>query len=481
MNRPINPSVFLIVATLVFTAGGVASGTETPAFPAFPGAEGAGAQTVGGRGGRVIEVTNLDDSGPGSLRAAVEATGPRIVVFRIGGTIRLQSPLKIKEPYITIAGQTAPGGGIALRDYQLSIDADQVILRFLRVRLGDTTGEDMDAIGSRYHKNIIIDHCSASWSVDECVSVYRGEDVTVQWCLISESLRESVHDKGAHGFGGIWGGQRASYHHNLLAHHSSRNPRIAGREPFTQFVDLRNNVIYNWGYNSVYGGEGDVRINLVNNVFKPGPATRENVRARVANPYEGDEGPEGLERWWIAGNLVIGAPDVTADNWLGVHPDKNFPLDHFRAKGPFEVAPVRTDSAALAYRRVLKHVGAFLPRRDAHDERIVAEVESGTTTYGGTYGEGLGIIDSQETVGGWPDLAAGQPPPDTDHDGMPDAWETRYALDPDDPADGPVDGDDDGYTNLEEFLNATDPTVYVDYTDPANNHFSWEIEQTDSQ
>ena len=301
-----------------------------------------------------------------------------------------------------------------------------MILRFLRVRLGDTAGEGMDAIGSRYHKNIVIDHCSASWSVDECVSVYRAEDVTVQWCLIAESL------------------------------------------------------IYNWGYNSNYGGEGDVRINLVNNVYKPGPATRESVRTRLANPYGSDEGPGGRERWWIAGNLVVGAPRVTADNWLGVHPDDGLSLDGLRAGGPFEIAPIHTDRAEVAYRRVLEHVGAFLPRRDVHDERILAEVESGTATYGGAYGDGLGIIDSQETVGGWPELDAGQPPPDSDRDGMPDGWELRYGLDPGDAADGAGDADDDGYTNLEEFLNMTDPTVYVDYTNPANNRFSWDVESPDA-
>jgi len=468
--------MFLAGVALLLAAVGSALAADTPAIPVFPGAEGAGARTIGGRGGRVIEVTNLDDAGPGSLRAAVEATGARTVVFRVAGTIRLRSPLKIKEPYITIAGQTAPGGGICLGDYQLSIDADQVVLRFLRVRLGDTAGRQMDAIGSRYHKSIILDHCSASWSVDECVSVYRGEDMTVQWCLISESLYQSAHEKGHHGFGGIWDGKRVSYHHNLLAHHSSRNPRIGGREPFVQKVDLRNNVIYNWGYNSCYGGEGDVRINLVNNVYKPGPGTRENVRARLANPYEGDEGPEGLERWWIAGNLAIGAPDVTADNWLGVHPDNGLSVDRFRADGPFAVAPVRTDSAALAYQRVLERVGAFLPRRDAHDERILGEVRSGRAAYGGSYGEGSGIIDSQEEVGGWPELPPGEPPPDADHDGMPDTWEKRHGLDPDDPTDGADDRDGDGYTNLEEFLNATDPAVFVDYRSPANNRFSWDIE-----
>lgn len=159
--------------------------------------------------------------------------------------------------------------------------------------------------------------------MDECVSVYRVEDVTVQWCLIAESLYQSVHEKGHHGFGGIWGGKGVSYHHNLLAHHSSRNPRIAGNESYVQRVDLRNNVVYNWGYNSNYGGEGDVRINLVNNVYKPGPATRESVRSRLANPYGSDEGPGGRERWWISGNLVVGAPRVTADNcsWEVESPD----------------------------------------------------------------------------------------------------------------------------------------------------------------
>ncbi len=175
----------------------------------------------------------------------------------------------------------------------------------------------------------------------------------------------------------------------------------------------------------------------------------------------------------------MGAPDVTADNWLGVHPGNDLPINHFSAEGPFEIAPIHTDSAARAYQRVLEHVGAILPSRDTHDKRIVAEVESGTATYGGSYGEGSGIIDSQKTVGGWPKLASGQPPADTDRDGMPDAWEKRYSLNPADPADGPKDHDNDGYTNLEEYLNATNPTVYIDYSDPANNRFSWDIESTE--
>lgn len=245
---------------------------------AFPTAEGYGKYTVGGRGGRVIEVTNLNDSGEGSLRAAIDASGPRTVVFRVSGTIDLKSALKIKNPYITIAGQTAPGQGICIKRYPLNISADEVIIRHIRVRLGDETGDDSDAIFCRYQKNIILDHVSASWSIDETMSIYCCENVTIQWCMISESLYNSNHIKGAHGFGGIWGSNYSTYHHNLIAHHSSRNPRFASGSGYN---DYRNNVIYNWGYNSCYGGEKNeddpnynfFEINMVANYYKPGPAT----------------------------------------------------------------------------------------------------------------------------------------------------------------------------------------------------------------
>ena len=219
---------------------------------AFPTAEGYGKYTVGGRGGAVYEVTNLNDSGEGSLRAAVEAEGPRTVIFRVSGTIDLKKPLRIRNPYITIAGQTAPGDGICIKRYPLSIDADEVIIRYIRVRLGDETGADTDAVSSRRHKNIILDHVSASWSIDEAMSIYICENVTIQWCMITESLFDSNHVKGVHGFGGIWGSNYSTYHHNLIAHHSSRNPRWASGGGYN---DYRNNVIYNWGYNSSYGGE----------------------------------------------------------------------------------------------------------------------------------------------------------------------------------------------------------------------------------
>ena len=438
-----------------------------PHVPAFPGAEGFGAKATGGRGGRVITVTNVNDSGPGSLREAIDEKGPRTVVFRVSGNIPLKSSLRLRNGDLTIAGQTAPGDGICLQNYSLDLSgASNVIIRYLRVRPGDSSGRGLDAVGGSSGENFIIDHCSMSWSVDECVSIYSAaRNFTVQWCLISESLYQSVHVKGHHGFGGIWGGQGASWHHNLLAHHSSRNPRIVGKSVGGQLADVRNNVIYNWGYNSTYGGDGDVRVNLVNNYYKPGPATRENVRARVANPSEGEQ----PNNWWIAGNFMVGSPEVTADNWRGVHLSGDLAVEDIRADKPFEAAPVTTQSAPEAYELFFKQAGATLPRRDSLDTRIVEETRTGTAHFGGKYGEGKGIIDSPATVGGWPELKTLPAPAESDGDGMPDEWEVKYGLNSHDASDGSKDKDGDGYTNVEEYLNGTDPTVFVDYTRPENN------------
>ena len=447
-------------------------------LPSFPGAEGHGSKTRGGRGGQVITVTNLNDSGPGSLRAAVEATGARIVVLRVSGTIDLKSRLSISNPYITIAGQTAPGDGIAIKRYPLTIDADEVILRYLRLRLGDETGDDVDALSSRYHKNIVVDHVSASWSVDETLSIYHCENVTVQWSLISESLYKSVHEKGAHGFGGIWGSNYSTYHHNLLAHHSSRNPRFASGAGHT---DYRNNVIYNWGGNSAYGGEkqqqGNPRfnfttVNMVANYYKPGPATGSgDVSRRIVSPSSRD-GAGDFGQWYVAGNYMHGDPKVTADNWAGgVQPQGgDTHIKVLKLAAPWKAMPIRQQTAEEAYRLVLGHAGASLPKRDPIDARIVEEVRTGTAKFGETFGGGgKGIIDSQKAVGGWPQLKSQAAPPDTDGDGMPDAWEKGHALDPRDAADGSKDQDGDGYTNVEEYLNGTDPTVFVDYKRPENN------------
>jgi pectate lyase len=460
---------------------------QTPRVPAFPGAEGHGAATRGGRGGRVLPVTNLNDSGPGSLRHAVEADGPRTLIFRVSGTITLESPLVISNPYITIAGQTAPGDGVALRKHPIQIDADEVVIRYIRVRLGGESGNDTDAIGSRYRKNIILDHVSASWSVDETMSLYHGENVTVQWSLIAESLYESNHEKGAHGFGGIWGSNYSTYHHNLLAHHSSRNPRFASGCGYT---DFRNNVIFNWGHNSAYGGEKQQQgnpkfntcvVNMVANYYKPGPATGPGpVGHRVVSPSSRD-GANDFGRWYVAENYMYGNPKVTADNWAGgVQPqDGDTHINALRLTAPWEAMPIRQQTAEEAYRLVLQHAGASLPGRDAIDARVVEETRRGNATYEGAaykrkskMGDASrpsGMIDSPHDVGGWPALASVPAPPDSDDDGMPDAWENKFGLNPRAAADRALDTDGDGYTDVEEYLNGTDPTQFVDYALPKNN------------
>jgi len=410
---------------------------------AFPGAEGFGCFTTGGRGGMVIEVTNLNDRGAGSLREAVEHSGARTVVFRISGNIALESELIIRNGDLTIAGQTAPGDGICIKDYPLIIDADNVIIRFLRIRLGDAHKLQADALSILFHKNIIIDHCSMSWGIDEVASAWDNENFTMQWCIISESLNHSYHSKGDHGYGGIWGGMGASFHHNLLAHHSSRNPRFNGSrhhgDPDEERVDFRNNVIYNWGFNSAYGGEGG-SYNIVANYYKYGPATTR--KDRIVEPWDGSG------RWFIAENFVFGFPAITADNWAGgVQGDF---WQQCRIDAPFPAPPVTMQTADSAYQLVLAGAGAVLPGRDAVDQRVVEEVRSGTAI-GGNAGDG--IIDSQSDVGGWPDLQTYDIPVDTDRDGMSDEWELTMGLNPADPADRNGDPDGDGYTNLEEYLD----------------------------
>jgi pectate lyase len=465
-------STFLVMIMMPIS---ISFAQETILPLAFPTAEGYGKYTVGGRAGRVYEVTTLEDSGPGSLREAISASEPRTVVFRVSGTIQLKSQLTIRNSYITIAGQTAPGDGICLRGYPLNINADQVIIRYIRVRLGDETGTESDAISARGHKNIILDHVSASWSIDETMSIYHCDSITVQWCIISESLFKSRHSKGAHGFGGIWGSNFSSYHHNLIACHSSRNPRFAGG---SGYVDFRNNVIYNWGYNSVYGGgalhkEGrDPRflirhtdVNMVSNYFKPGPATTPgDVRHRIANPSwaNGDCG-----KWFVLGNVMEGNKQVTADNWNGgIQPNSDLPqvMDSIRRKAPWDAMPIKQHTAEEAYDKVLDHAGASFPKRDAVDLRVINDVRHGSATYEGTGYKSQhkmvnaevksGIIDTQEDVGGWPVLKTTRPPMDSDHDGMPDEWEKNHNLSPLDPSDGSLLSADGCYTNLEIYLSS---------------------------
>ncbi|HRK35901.1 MAG TPA: pectate lyase, partial [Candidatus Hydrogenedentes bacterium] len=346
-----------------------------------------------------------------------------------------------------IAGQTAPGDGICIKDYQFSFETQHFICRYLRFRPGDESRKEQDAFGGE-GDHIIIDHCSASWAVDETLSINKASNLTVQWCMVTESLTKSIHKKGAHGYGGLWGGPGGTWHHNILAHHSSRNPRASGNEE-SGLLDCRNNVIYNWGFNSAYGGELWPR-NWINNYYKAGPATSENVRDRIFLQKD----PRG--RMYAEGNFVYGFPEISANNWAGgidFAPDGEATEQTLRAMEPYVVAPVSTQSAEEAYELVLSHAGCS-KSRDTVDARIIEEIRTGTAKFGETFkGGGKGIIDSQASVGGWPELRSTEPPGDTDHDGMPDAWETEAGLDPSDPADGALDRNDDGYTNLEDYLN----------------------------
>jgi len=409
---------------------------------AFPTAEGYGKYAVGGRGGTVYEVTTLSPSGPGSLEAAIGASGARIVVFRVSGTI--ESRFNIRNDNITIAGQTAPGDGICIKG-NLGVSANDVIIRYIRVRANPTV--ETDALGGRYHKNIIVDHVSASWSSDEVLSLYHNENVTVQWCMITEACAKG--DTG-HRFGGIWGNQYGTYHHNLIAHNDSRNPRWASG---CGFNDYRNNVLYNWGYQSSYGAEahqrGDRRnppiefstINIVANYYKAGLATRDAVRRRIAEPSARSSDDKGS--WYVADNYVDGYPAVTADNWRGIDGS-----NYVKLTAPWDAMPINQQTPEDAYHAVLDHAGCSLPSRDAVDARIIEEVRNGTATNGKN-----GIITTPSDVGGWPALRSGKAPVDSDHDGMPDSWEDDNGLNKNDPEDrngiGP-----DGYTVLEKYLNS---------------------------
>lgn len=455
---------FLVLFSLFLAGAGVAQESQ---IPAFPGAEGHGRYTTGGRGGQVIYVTNLEDNAsPGSLRYAVNQTGARLILFKISGTIRLKSALKITKGDLTIAGQTAPGDGICLRDYPVEIQADNVILRYLRFRMGDETNQEADALWGRNRKNIIIDHCSISWSTDECASFYDNENFTLQWSILSESLRNSVHDKGAHGYGGIWGGRNASFHHNLLSSHDSRNPRFNGsrysNRSDDELVDFRNNVIYNWGSNSAYAAEGG-QYNLVNNYYKPGPATASSKTTRIIEPYA-DNGsnnqPAGTYgRFYVEGNKLTASTVVSGDNWQGVHMHSSFSTyapgvtkGDLKLDSELPTNGVTTHSAEKAYEKVLDFAGASLVR-DTVDKRVIHDARTGTAsiTDGGN-GSTNGIIDTQTAVGGWPELQSTEAPADTDGDGMPDVWETANDLNPNSASDAKLTNLDGKYTNVEVYL-----------------------------
>jgi hypothetical protein len=410
---------------------------------AFPEAEGFGKYTTGGRGGKVYIVSNLNNDGPGSLRDAVKKKEARVIVFSVSGTIALESSLNINSGNVTIAGQTAPGDGICIKNFPVKVNASNVIIRYLRFRLGDEKAQQDDAISGTKQADVIIDHCSMSWATDECASFYRNKNFTMQWCIVSESLNHSVHEKGDHGYGGIWGGMGASFHHNLIANHTSRLPRFSGSSttPNTpdELVDFRNNVVYNWMSNNTYGGEKG-RYNVVNNFYKTGPSTK-SKKPWIINPSS----PYGI--FYISGNVLDGNEGITKDNRAGVkadHPDSVF-VDR-----PYAVELINEQSAQAAYEQVLKSAGASF-KRDAIDSRIVEEVKSGLSVSGAGKN---GIIDSQQDVGGWPELKSVPAPQDTDQDGMPDSWETINKLNPNDAADAAAFTLSKSYSNIEVYMNS---------------------------
>ena len=511
-------SILFVIALAIGALSAHVSFAQSSA-PAFPGAEGfARYTTTGGRGGSIYHVTNLNDSGTGSLRAALTSSSSLIIVFDVSGYIDLKSNIKVKSNK-TVCGQTAPGDGITLRYYTVEFtDCDNVIVRYLRFRRSQIkdVNDGADAAWGRRHKNIILDHCSFSWSIDELASFYDNRDFTMQWCTLGEALANPGHSKGEHSYGGIWGGKGASFHHNFIAHVQNRAPRFNGaRYNWTGYdkakysnslqaeqVDFRNCVMYNWGNgNGCYGGPGGGYINMINNYYKAGPGTKNKTRVTQVsvadknnstsdNPY-----PGYASRYYINGNYVTAAGSSAANyDWNGVIYDdglstisgeKYIPdaahnygedvnyvqngsgVDCVRLKldEPIEAGEVTTHSAETAYEKVLLYCGASYAR-DAVDARYMEETRTGTTTYTGAKSKCAGIIDvinnpagtEDPTTASYPELASEVRPSDwdTDQDGMPDAWEDANGLNKNDASDAKtytLDSEKKFYTNVEVYVN----------------------------
>lgn len=410
------------------------------ALPAFPGAEGAGSTTPGGRGGRVIYVTNLNDSGPGSFREACEADGPRNVLFKVSGVIALAKPIKITNPYITIAAQTAPGEGICIKNYPFETATHDAIIRYMRCRKGDevTKADDSMTIGHTA-RDVIADHCSATWSIDECLSLSGdSNNITLQYCIIGEALRGSTHPKGNHAYGSLCRSSGpVSLHHNLYINNDARNPRFGdtyGKPPFPTF-DFRNNIVYNFGKIASGVTQGQLHINYVNNMVIPGPTTD--------NPHVAPIhiSPPSNISIYLSGNIYEKNDKPTASNALFISQTVIDGKEQVRAiTKPFPMPPVKTQTAKEAYETVLANVGATLPVRDEVDARLVNQVRTRTGK----------MINSQKDVGGWPAYKTAPAPTDTANDGIPDDWRNAHNLAP---GDGPK-LTPDGYTNLEHYLNS---------------------------
>lgn len=484
----------LLLLPVLFAACGNNGSEPTPPPPvenilAFPGADGGGRYATGGRGRYVLVVNSLEDDPQdvkvGTLRHALSAAGARIVIFSVSGRIDLKGELKVSSGNVTVLGQSAPGDGICISGYPLLVETDNVILRFLRFRMGDEHGKEGDALTIEpKHKNIIVDHCSCSWSTDECLSVYGVENTTIQYCYITESLHNSIHDKGGHGYGGIWGGKNTSFHHNLLAHHDSRNPRF-DHDYVTKInvgpTDFINNVVYNWGSNSAYGGEstqssGNTRkYNFVNNYYKAGPITLSHCsskrRNQFLNPTTNCSNCGGTivpALFYMSGNVMSGDNNVTTNNWLGVHPDTDTDAmrNKCKASSPFSFTNAYTayESAEDAFETVLAKGGCSF-RRDVIDTRIAREVRSGTAEckgsvkdYKDSYLSTNGIIDTPKDAGGWPDYKTATN--DNGKNYISDAWEVAHGFEPDG-IDYRACTIEPPYMNIEVYLNDIVKDLYV--------------------
>lgn len=457
---------------------------------AFPGAEGAGKLSSGGAEGTVYTITSLkDDNSEGTLRWAIEKSGKRTIVFAVGGVISLTKQLVIRNDDITIAGQTAPNPGICLKDFTLRINANNVIIRFIRARLGDeskTVDDAMNGYQSSYpgKKNIIIDHCSMSWSTDECASFYGNTNFTLQWCIISESLTNSIHNKGGHGYGGIWGGSPATFHHNLLAHHSNRTPRLCGsrysNRADMEKVDLCNNVIYNWTGEGAYAGEGG-SYNFLSNYYKPGPANIANkVHCRIFTAYLDDgknQQAMGVSgKFYLMGNFfetTAALSESQKNEVINANNDNTSPTSFCVKNNEIPTKELLVSSrfdnlddysfvqaAQDAYQSVLQYAGAS-NLRDNIDKRIIKETQEGTFTYTGSNGGTNGLIDTQADTESWNEyLATVSGLQDSDKDGMPDEWEIANHLNPKDSQDGSKYNLSKEYTNLEVYLNSLVTSLY---------------------
>ncbi len=460
MTKSYCPILLLFLSSLFFGKHSFAQ-TERPV--AFPGAEGFGKYAVGGRGGKILLVSNLNDAGPGSFREAAQQKSRRIIVFAVAGTIHLESPLQI-EGNVTVAGQSAPGDGICIADHPVRLKGDQIILRYIRFRMGDKyqsqkgmvdgSGGD-DALSGSKNNQLIIDHCSMSWSTDEVMSVYGGDSTTLQWNVIAEPLNYSYHfetgdkDWENHGYGGIWGGAHLSAHHNLFAHCISRNPRFNGARlgAKEELVDFQNNVVYNWQNKAIYGGEFG-KYNIVNNYFKPGPSTKPSAASNFLDPSKTDVLPYG--QYFVAGNMIEGNRLVNRDNTLGV---TAIPVPGVYINQPHGVIDLPKEDADRAYQSIIKKVGASL-QRDAVDERIIGEMLSGKGKIIDVQGGFPHGTPYEKSKTAWPALKVSVSLTDKDADGMPDDWELRKGLDPNKYSDAASLGLHPYFTNIEVYLNS---------------------------